>query len=164
MAAVDADGPLNVAVVEVSGILEDGRLIPSSSIGNNKTWLDQADRIILEVNSWQSPKLEGMHDIYYGTQLPPHRQPIPLVHPNDRIGEAYLRALEAAIATMPAARPPKTRIQIVPGVRCRRWSPTRSGSPICRYSSTRSAIRMNGPAISRRFFCLPSREAVASIG
>ncbi|MCA6218061.1 acetyl-CoA hydrolase/transferase family protein [Ideonella sp. B7] len=84
-------GPLNVAVVEVSGILEDGRLIPSSSIGNNKTWLDLADKIILEVNSWQSPKLEGMHDIYYGTQLPPNRQPIPLVHPNDRIGDAYFR-------------------------------------------------------------------------
>ena len=30
-------GPLNVAVVEVAGILPDGRLIPSSSVGNNKT-------------------------------------------------------------------------------------------------------------------------------
>ena len=84
-------GKLDIAVVEVAGILEDGRLIPSSSIGNNKTWLDQADKIILEVNSWQSPRLEGMHDIYYGTHLPPHRQPIPLIHPQDRIGEPYLR-------------------------------------------------------------------------
>jgi succinyl-CoA:acetate CoA-transferase len=84
-------GPLNVAVVEVSGILEDGRLIPSSSIGNNKTWLDLADKVILEVNSWQSPALNGMHDVYYGTHLPPHRQPIPLVRPNDRIGEPYLK-------------------------------------------------------------------------
>jgi succinyl-CoA:acetate CoA-transferase len=32
-----------------------------------------------------------MHDIYYGTRLPPHRVPIPLVRPNDRIGERYLR-------------------------------------------------------------------------
>ncbi|MDT3672474.1 MAG: acetyl-CoA hydrolase/transferase family protein [Aromatoleum sp.] len=83
-------GKLDVAVVEVAGILEDGRLIPSSSVGNNKTWLDQADKVILEVNSWQSPELEGMHDIYYGTQLPPNRQPIPLVRPSDRIGEPYL--------------------------------------------------------------------------
>ncbi|HWR01183.1 MAG TPA: acetyl-CoA hydrolase/transferase family protein [Chlorobaculum sp.] len=82
-------GKLDIAVVEVAGILEDGRLIPSSSIGNNKTWLDQADKVILEVNSWQSPQLEGMHDIYYGTALPPHRLPIPLVHPHDRIGEQY---------------------------------------------------------------------------
>ena len=35
--------------------------------------------------------LEGMHDIYYGTQLPPHRVPIPLIRPDDRIGEPYLR-------------------------------------------------------------------------
>lgn len=84
-------GQLDIAVVEVSGILEDGRLIPSSSIGNNKTWLDQADKIILEVNSWQNPALEGMHDIYYGTQLPPNRKPIPLTRTDDRIGEAYLR-------------------------------------------------------------------------
>lgn len=47
-------GPLNVAVVEVAGILPDGRLIPSSSVGNNKTWLDLADQIILEVNSDQN--------------------------------------------------------------------------------------------------------------
>jgi succinyl-CoA:acetate CoA-transferase len=84
-------GPLDVAVVEVSGIREDGSLIPSSSIGNNKTWLDRASRVILEVNSWQNPALEGMHDIYYGTALPPHRVPIPLVKADDRIGEPYLR-------------------------------------------------------------------------
>ena len=84
-------GPLNVAVVEVAGILPDGRLIPSSSVGNNKTWLDRADHIILEVNSNQNIGLEGMHDIYYGTRLPPLRRPIPLVSPGDRIGDHYLR-------------------------------------------------------------------------
>ena len=84
-------GPLETAVVEVSGIREDGALIPSSSIGNNKTWLDRADRIILEVNSWQNAALEGMHDIYYGTALPPDRVPSPLVRADDRIGEAYFR-------------------------------------------------------------------------
>jgi len=83
-------GKLNIAVVEVAGILEDGRLIPSTSVGNNKTWLDQADKVILEVNSWQDSRLEGMHDIYYGTSLPPNRLPIPLVHPHDRIGDPYL--------------------------------------------------------------------------
>ncbi|HEX5394083.1 MAG TPA: acetyl-CoA hydrolase/transferase family protein, partial [Rhodocyclaceae bacterium] len=84
-------GKLDVAVVEVTGITEDGRLIPASSIGNNKTWLDQADKVILEVNQWQNPLLEGMHDIYYGTQLPPNRKPIPIVSASDRIGEPYLR-------------------------------------------------------------------------
>ena len=90
-------GKLDIAVVEVTGVLEDGRLIPSSSVGNNKTWLDQADKVILEVNSWQSPHLEGMHDIYYGTSLPPNRQPIPLVRTGDRIGEPYLRCDPAKV-------------------------------------------------------------------
>jgi succinyl-CoA:acetate CoA-transferase len=84
-------GHLDVALVEVSGITEDGALIPSSSVGNNKTWIDRADAVILEVNSWQSADLDGMHDIYYGTALPPDRRPIPLVRPGDRIGERYLR-------------------------------------------------------------------------
>jgi len=84
-------GHLNVAVIEVAGVLPDGRLICSTSVGNNKTWIDEADHIILEVNSWQNPGLEGMHDIYYGTAIPPHRQPIPITEPGQRIGEAYLR-------------------------------------------------------------------------
>jgi succinyl-CoA:acetate CoA-transferase len=84
-------GPLDTAVVEITGIRPDGALIPSSSVGNNKTWLDRAQRVILEVNSWQNEALEGMHDIYYKTALPPNRVPIPLIHPDDRIGEPYLR-------------------------------------------------------------------------
>ncbi|RMX04796.1 acetyl-CoA hydrolase/transferase family protein [Corticibacter populi] len=95
-------GKLNVALIEVAGILPDGRLIPSTSVGNNKTWLDQADLVILEVNERQPLGLAGMHDVYYGTQLPPHRVPIPLVHPHDRIGEPYLRCDPAkVIAVVP---------------------------------------------------------------
>jgi succinyl-CoA:acetate CoA-transferase len=93
-------GPLKTALIEVSGILADGRLIPSSSVGNNKTWLDQAEQVILEVNAWQNPALEGLHDIYYGTERPPHRKPIPLVGPNDRIGEAYFRVDPAKVVAV----------------------------------------------------------------
>jgi len=93
-------GPLDVAVVEVSGVREDGSLIPSSSIGNNKTWLDRAARIILEVNHWQNPALEGMHDIYYGTALPPNRVPIPLIKPDDRIGSPYLQCDPAKVVAV----------------------------------------------------------------
>jgi succinyl-CoA:acetate CoA-transferase len=84
-------GPLDTALIEVTGIRPDGALIPSSSVGNNKTWLDRASSVILEVNHWQNAALDGMHDLYYGTALPPHRIPIPLVRPGDRIGEPYLR-------------------------------------------------------------------------
>ncbi|GAA4736716.1 acetyl-CoA hydrolase/transferase family protein [Modestobacter marinus] len=84
-------GPLDVAVVEVSGITEDGHLVPSSSVGNNKTWLDLADRVVLEVDSWQPAGLDGMHDVYYGTALPPNRRPVQLTRPGDRIGVPHLR-------------------------------------------------------------------------
>lgn len=84
-------GAVDVAVVEVTAIDEAGHLVPSSSVGNNKTWLEQADKVILEVNHWQPDALDGMHDVYYGTALPPNRKPIPLIHPDDRIGDPYLR-------------------------------------------------------------------------
>lgn len=83
-------GKLNVAVVEVTAILEDGRLIPGSSVGNNQTWLNQADRVILEVNSWQPIAFEGIHDVYIGLQAPPNRIPIPIERPGQRIGTPYL--------------------------------------------------------------------------
>jgi succinyl-CoA:acetate CoA-transferase len=79
-------GKLDVALVEVTGISEDGELIPSSSVGNNKTWIDLADRVILEVNARQPLEFDGMHDIYYGTALPPDRRPVLINRPEDRIG------------------------------------------------------------------------------
>lgn len=93
-------GPLDVAVVEVSGIAEDGTLVPSSSIGNNKTWLDLADRVVLEVNAWQPAELDGMHDVYYGTALPPDRRPIQLTAPQDRIGVPHLRVDPAKVVAV----------------------------------------------------------------
>src|ERR1700739_633146 len=83
-------GKLDMALIEVTAVLEDGRLVPSSSLGTNKTWIDQAEHVIIEVNSWQPEALEGMHDIYYGLQPPPNRGPIPLTHTGQRIGSPYL--------------------------------------------------------------------------
>ena len=93
-------GQLDWAVIEVVGIHEDGRLIPSTSIGNNKTWLDIAQHVILEVNLAQNPALEGLHDIQAGSDMPPHRRPIPLTHPADRIGEPCLRCDLAKVAAV----------------------------------------------------------------
>ncbi|MGP3707853.1 acetyl-CoA hydrolase/transferase family protein [Gordonia paraffinivorans] len=84
-------GTVDVAVVEVSGVTETGELVPSASIGNNKTWLDVAKKVILEVNSWVPEGVEGMHDVYYGTALPPNRKPIPLTRVQDRIGQPTFR-------------------------------------------------------------------------
>ena len=108
-------GKLDVAVVEVAGVLPDGRLIPSSSVGNNKTWLDQADKVILEVNAWHNPQLEGMHDIYYGTDRPPHRKPIPMTRPDERIGEPYLRCdPNKVIAVVVTNQPDRNSVYAAP--------------------------------------------------
>ena len=93
-------GKLNVAIIEVTAILEDGSLVPSTAIGNNPTWLDQADKVILEVNSHQSMHLHGMHDVYYGTQVPPHRLPIPMTHSDNRIGVPYLQVDPAKVVAV----------------------------------------------------------------
>jgi len=99
-------GHLDVALIEVSGVTADGDLIPSSSVGNNKTWIDMADKVILEVNSWQPLELEGMHDIYYGTALPPYRRPIQIVEPSDRIGVPYLHCPTDKIVAVVATNDP----------------------------------------------------------
>ena len=93
-------GNLDVAVVEVTAVLPGGLLVPSSSVGNNKTWLEQADRVILEVNHWQPRELEGFHDLYYGAALPPDRRPIQLTDPMQRIGDPYLRVDPAKVVAV----------------------------------------------------------------
>ncbi|WP_319003292.1 acetyl-CoA hydrolase/transferase family protein [Celeribacter naphthalenivorans] len=115
-------GRLDTAVVEISGITPEGDLIPSSSIGNNKTWLECADKIILELNSWQSEHLNGMHDIYYGTALPPNRVGIPLIKADDRIGQPHFKVDPSKIVAIvetdtpdrnaPFAKPDQTALDI----------------------------------------------------
>jgi succinyl-CoA:acetate CoA-transferase len=104
-------GHLDVAVVEVVAALPDGLLVPSTSVGNNKTWLDQADRVILEVNHWQPRELEGFHDVYYKAALPPHRLPIPLTEPTQRIGDPYLRVDPAKVVAVVETRAPDRNTQ-----------------------------------------------------
>ncbi|QTH59446.1 acetyl-CoA hydrolase/transferase family protein [Corynebacterium hindlerae] len=82
-------GQMNVAIVEAVRITEDGSIVPSSSVGNSVEYLDNAEKIIIEVNSWQSEELEGMHDIYRINRLP-HRQPIPITAPEQRVGSTSI--------------------------------------------------------------------------
>ena len=81
-------GPMNVAIVEASSIDADGHVIPASSVGNAQEFMDAADRIILEVNSWQSEELRGMADIWR-MPLAPNRVAIPISDPGDRPGTIW---------------------------------------------------------------------------
>jgi succinyl-CoA:acetate CoA-transferase len=125
-------GPMHTAVVEVSAIREDGTLVPSSSVGNNKSWLDLADEVILEVNSWQSEELEGLHDVYYGTALPASRTSSaipPRWSPSSRP--------TARTATLPLSPPTRTRSRSPStwwSSSSTRWPPAGTTSGCCRCS------------------------------
>lgn len=83
-------GEMQVAIIEATGITEDGKIIPSMGIGNNNEILKVAKQVIIEVNVAQNTKLEGMHDIQFDIGTPPNRQPIQIIEPFDRIGTPYL--------------------------------------------------------------------------
>lgn len=77
---------VDVAILEAVAISEDGMVIPTTSIGNSLAFASNAKSIIVEINMAQSTQLEGLHDVYQpGKQG--DRDPIPLVKPDDRIGE-----------------------------------------------------------------------------
>ena len=82
-------GPMQVAIIEAVRITEEGNIVPSSAVGNNLEFIATAEKIIIEVNEWQSVDLEGMHDIYKIEQIP-HRQPIPITKVDDRIGTNFI--------------------------------------------------------------------------
>ncbi|WP_113903585.1 MULTISPECIES: acetyl-CoA hydrolase/transferase family protein [Brevibacterium] len=107
-------GNLEVAVVEVAAILPGGLLVPGSSVGNSKTWLDLADRVILEVNSWHPRAYEGFHDVYYGTRRPPERLPIQLLEPMQRIGDPYLRVDPSKVVAVVETNSPDRNLPFKP--------------------------------------------------
>ncbi|GMA20745.1 hypothetical protein [Arsenicicoccus piscis] len=131
-------GRLDFAVVEVTAITPGGRLVPSASVGCNRTYLDKADKIILEVNAWQPAEIEGVHDIWRNETIP-NRHPVPILHPGDRIGTPTSKSTRAR--SSPSSRP-------TPPTATRRSSrsTTRRG-PSRRTSSTSSSTR------SRRAGC-----------
>lgn len=85
-------GKFDVALIEATAITEDGGIVPTSSVGNSQTFLDIADKVIIEVNEWQHPGLEGIHDIWDGNVSgAPGRDIIPLNKADGRIGGHSLK-------------------------------------------------------------------------
>ncbi len=82
-------GKIDIALVEAAQITEEGYIIPTTSIGASPVFCDEADQIIVEINTEKPLELCGIHDIYK-MEDPPNRKPIPLVNPEDRIGTPYI--------------------------------------------------------------------------
>jgi len=82
-------GKVDVAIVEACAITEEGHIIPTTSVGNSASYVQDADIVIVEVNTTQPLTLEGMHDIFL-IKDPPRRQAIPILKADDRIGTPYI--------------------------------------------------------------------------
>jgi len=78
-------GKVHWAVIEACDITAGGGIVLSTSVGASNTFLNLADRVLIELNSEHPPTLLGMHDIFEPAD-PPARHEIPIFHVSDRIG------------------------------------------------------------------------------
>ena len=81
---------VTTAIIEVCDVTDEGELTLTASLGNSAAFCRMADRIILELNTYHKPQLREIHDIYE-LPNPPHREPIPISSPEDRIGRCTLK-------------------------------------------------------------------------
>lgn len=92
-------GQIDMAIVEACAIDKEGHIYLSTSGGISDTAIACASQVIIEVNTRQPLSLIGMHDIY-PIALPPNTCPIPLTHPNQRIGKPYVECNPEKIAAI----------------------------------------------------------------
>jgi len=81
---------LDIGVLEVSEILEDGSLVLTTSVGSNVAIAEYAEKLILEINTAIPTNIKGLHDIY-AVQPYPNRTPINIVKSDDKIGTETLK-------------------------------------------------------------------------
>lgn len=104
-------GKIDVAVVEALAIEADGQLIPTTSSGYAQAFLDEAKKVIVEINNVHPEVLMKLHDIYIPA-VPPNTQPIPLTRVNQRIGRKYLQVDPGKIVSIVAGNE-RERIEAV---------------------------------------------------
>lgn len=92
-------GRIDIAIIEAIGIDEEGNIIPSTSVGCSNVLVEYAEKVIVEINTSQPVKLEGMHDIYSPRKLK-ETEAIPIVRANNRVGMPYIRCRPDKIAAV----------------------------------------------------------------
>lgn len=106
-------GTMDIAIVEAVAITKEGHLIPSTSVGNSATFVSEAKRVIVELNTSQPLSLEGIHDIYV-PQDPPNRGVIPITHVDDRIGVPWIECGTEKIAAIVLSDIPDSQRPLAP--------------------------------------------------
>lgn len=79
-----------IAVIEVCDLTEDGEMVLTSAVGISPTIANLADHIIVEWNKKVPAALKGFHDIFEPLD-PPHRLPLTLMTPSDRMGSPVIK-------------------------------------------------------------------------
>lgn len=96
---------VTTAVLEASEITEEGDITLTTGVGNSTAYAEMCDRIIIELNSYHSPRLAELHDLYTLRDYP-ERESIPIDYPARRIGCKRLRvAPEKIVAVVHTHRP-----------------------------------------------------------
>lgn len=83
-------GKFSWAVVEACDVNAEGEIILSTSVGAAPTFLQMADKILIELNEHHPEALRGIHDIYLPAP-PPNRREVPIYTSRDRIGTPYVK-------------------------------------------------------------------------
>ena len=81
-------GRMDFAVIEATDITPDGRVYLTTGIGNSASFLLKAEKVIIELNAYHSPRIRELADIIV-LPPPPNRHPIQIHDPLDRIGRRY---------------------------------------------------------------------------
>ena len=57
-------GDIDYAIIEAVAITEDNMIIPTGSLGNSPSFVQQAKNVIVEINTAMPESMEGIHDVY----------------------------------------------------------------------------------------------------
>jgi succinate CoA transferase len=79
-----------IAVIEAAEITDDGEIVLTSAVGISPTIANLADHIIIELNTKHPKELRGFHDIFEPLD-PPHRLPLTLLTPSERMGTPVIK-------------------------------------------------------------------------
>ena len=90
-------GKVHAAVVEAADVTAEGEITLTTSVGAANTFLNHADKILLEINQYHPMELYGLHDLFE-PEDPPARREIPIYSCRQRCGDMVVKVYPARIA------------------------------------------------------------------
>ncbi|MFD1015824.1 succinate CoA transferase [Winogradskyella rapida] len=81
---------IDIAIIEAVSITEEGHIVPTTSVGNSPVFAENADKIIIEINTTFPESLAGIHDVKV-LKKQPHREIIPVTESDTRIGDPFIK-------------------------------------------------------------------------